>query len=291
MCVTPLPTYLFSFARRSAFITWLARSLSRSHFTLLYSFLFMYTVNCAHGMNASIFILLFWGGIHYSFFSCSLLLLVLLLLLMVVLTRSFARSFVRSFVCWFVCLKAFAMLCTLNSYYSQWEHYVCAWPTHSCMYMQNTSLSKLYASERLFSLRWVCVCVCMCWTMEWTPFTSFHIVCFVCVSDFVIVFLSSFSGKWMCFILAVFVLSTNNLYENFCENFVNSYVNDKVFWKRNCVCASVWYVVCWKSSCKIKYAIKQARTTIMSATNLQKHFRPTQNEQWSSEMQQQPHQI
>lgn len=186
MCVTPLPTYLFSFARRSAFITWLARSLSRSHFTLLYSFLFMYTVNCAHGMNASIFILLFWGGIHYSFFSCSLLLLVLLLLLMVVLTRSFARSF----VCWFVCLKAFAMLCTLNSYYSQWEHYVCAWPTHSCMYMQNTSLSKLYASVRLFSLRWVCVCVCMC-VKQWSEHRLPLFISFVsCVWAILLLFFS-----------------------------------------------------------------------------------------------------
>lgn len=129
--------------------------------------------------------------------------------------------------------------------------------------------------------------------MERTPFTSFHIVVSY-VWDCIIVFFFCFALLFRengCFILAVFVLSTNNLYENFCENFCKSYVNDKVFEREivcECVCVYLCDVVCcWKSSCKIKYPIKQARTTIMSAANLQKHFRP--NKMNNKAMQQQPH--
>lgn len=110
--------------------------------------------------------------------------------------------------------------------------------------------------------------------MERTPFTSFHIVVISCVGDFVIVFstlaLSAFSGKWMFYPRCLCAVDKQFIYENFCENFCKSYVDDKVF-EREIVCE---VVCCWKSSCKIKYPIKQARTTIMSATNLQKHFRP-----------------
>lgn len=54
-----------------------------------------------------------------------------------VLFRSFfsENSFIRT-------------LPTLNSYYSQWEHYVCAWPTFVCVYIYAKHISQL--CNRLF---------------------------------------------------------------------------------------------------------------------------------------------
>lgn len=73
------PTYLFSlFIEKHTFILFLALTLSRTHFTLLYSFLFMYTlyIGGTHGkcMNASIFIFCCFLGISLYFFFSSLLL-------------------------------------------------------------------------------------------------------------------------------------------------------------------------------------------------------------------------
>lgn len=227
----------------------------------------------------------FFGGYSLFLFLLFIVALVLLLLLMVVLTRSLVRSFICLLLCLFegICYAFHVkfLLFTVGT--------LCMRLADSCMYICKTHLylNRMQAYV-FFPFCWVCACVCVKqWSEHRLPLS---VACVSCAWDFVIVYLSSsFSGKWMCFILAVFVLSTNNLYENFCENFVNSYVNDKVF-EREIVCARecVWYVVGWKSSCKIKYPIKQARTTIMSATNSQKLFGPTPNEQWS-EMQRGSH--
>lgn len=57
--------------------------------------------------------------------------------------RTLRLDFVVVYVCvlssMFRMYVPFTMLTTLDSYYSQWEHYICAWPTF--MYMQKHILA------------------------------------------------------------------------------------------------------------------------------------------------------
>lgn len=220
MCYT-IATYLFSLFIE-AYSFYLALLLSRTHFTLLYiHFIYVHGVAwnthtpshtyTTHGMKASIFIL--FSSFSYFFFTC--LLLQLLLLLLVVLTRSF--------ICLLVCLfvwKAFTMLFTLNSYYSQWEHYVCAWPTFvSCMCICKTHLYRNYMQAlRIFS---TCVCLYVLNNRVNTVYL-FHIVVrmYAILLLLFFFFLFFLRGTWM-FYLRCLCAVDKQFMRKFLQNFVN----------------------------------------------------------------------
>ena len=119
------------------------------------------------------------------------------------------------------------MLFTLNSYYSQWEHYVCAWPTFVCMYyMQNTSLPKLYARVRLFSSHSsssVCLHVLNNREKHRLPlshrcsYTYDILLLFFFVSFCVVVL---FRGKWMFYPRCLCAVDKQFM-RKFLQNFVN----------------------------------------------------------------------
>lgn len=137
----------------------------------------------------------------------------------------------RSFICWLVrfCLNTFAMLFTLNSYYSQWKHYVCAWPSFVCICKIHLHRSCMYASVRLFSsfsssvFFPLSIYVCLLNNAANTVYL-FHIV----VRMHEILFFSVMKMN-VLFSLSLFCRQT--IYAKISEKFCKSYVNNKVFEK------------------------------------------------------------